>query len=146
MTFFVIVLYVCLDINNTYMYASFKFSSCLKIYARMGRLTSVQRYEALALIRIGTSHREVVRRLNYHHSTIDRFDDHAVSQNELCAGSAQIWASYGYPRQDQHVTLTHVLNRFFIAASTVGRIQHTHQITVSTSTIRRRLRVAHMTS
>ena len=45
-----------------------------------------------------------------------------------------------------HVMLTHAHDRFLIAASTVSRIQNTHQITVSTSTIQCRLRAACMTS
>ena len=38
----------------------------------MGRLNTVQRYEALALTRTGPSPREVARRFNGHNSTIDR--------------------------------------------------------------------------
>ena len=56
----------------------------------MGRLNTARRYEALALIRIGTCPREVARRFNCHHSTIGR----PISRNQLCAGSAQIWGGF----------------------------------------------------
>ena len=69
----------------------------------MGRLNTVQRYEAQALIRIGTSQREVARRTNCHHSTIDRLADRYHETN-----SVQDRPRFGRPmvtnpRQDQHI-------------------------------------------
>ena len=140
----------------------------------MRRPTTAQRYEALALIRIGTSHRAVTRRFNCHHSTIDRLADRYHETNSVQDRTRSQRSTATNPRQDQHVKinmsrstcqdqhvkinmsrstcqdqhvmLMHARNRFLTAASTVGRIQHTHQFTVCTSTIRCRLRTAGMTS
>ena len=110
----------------------------------MGRFNTVQRCEALA--RTGTSHREVALGFNFHHSRIDRLADRYHETNCVQDLPRSGRHTVRNPRQDQRVTLTHARNRFLIDSSTVGRIQHTHQITVSTSTIRRRLRAAGMTS
>ena len=97
-----------------------------------GRLNTVQRYEALALVRIGTSHGEVARRFNCHHSTIDRLSDRYHETNSVQDRPRSGRPTVTNPSQDQHVTLTHARNRFLTTASNVGRIQHTHQNTVST--------------
>ena len=101
---------------------------------------------AQALIRIRSSRREVAQRFNHHHPTVDRLIDRYHKtysvQNRPRSGRPTVTN----PRQDQHVTLTHTRNRFLTAASTVGRIQHTHQITKSTSTVQHCLRTAGLTS
>ena len=86
----------------------------------MGRLNTVQRYEAQALIRIGSSHREVARRFNCHHSTIDRLADRYHETNSVQDQPRSKRPTITNPRQDQHVMLAHAHNRFLTAASTVN--------------------------
>ena len=92
----------------------------------MRRLNTVQRYEGLALIRIGTSHREVPRRFNGHQATIDRLADRYHKTNSVQDRPGSERPLVTNPRQDQHVMLMHARNRFLTAVSTVGSIQHTH--------------------
>ena len=78
----------------------------------MRRLNTVQYFEAVALIRIETNHREVARGFNCHNSTIDRLANRYHETNSVQDRPTSGRPTVTYLRPDKHVTLPHARSRF----------------------------------
>lgn len=110
----------------------------------MGRLNNADRYEALGLIRMGISCRQIALQLNCHHSTIIR-----LQHRHQLTNSVEDRPRSGRPRvtnarQDRHVRLAHLRDRFSTAVDTARTINRPDGYPVCANTIRRRLRSSNL--
>lgn len=105
----------------------------------MPRLSVQERWQAVGMLSTGMSSRNVARRFNCAQSTIvrlyQRFRLTRTTDDLPRAGRPPVTT----PRQDRHIRVTHLRNRFQTAVNTARHTQGPRGA-VSASTIRRRLR------
>lgn len=107
----------------------------------MPRLSAVERERALGMLTGGMSHREIARHFQCHHTTImrlqQRFQQTGVSVDRPRPGQPRVTT----PRQDAHIRLQHLRDRFQPAAQTARQTMG-RRGPISSDTVRRRLHAA----
>ena len=102
-------------------------SSLVCIIPNMPRLDESKRNQAIGMLAVGVTKSEVERRLNCHPSTIAR-----LFRRYRQTGTVKDLPKSGRPRittrrQDIHIRVTHLRDRFIPATETAGQIRTIHE-------------------
>lgn len=103
----------------------------------MARLTQVQRERAIAMLQCNRSISEIARTFGCTRATVyalqRRFQQTGVTTDTQRSGRPRVTT----PREDRHIRLSHLRNRFLTATVTAANMQRRQ---ISAQTVRRRLR------